>query len=225
LLSNGYFQKLDYSPSAFDHRHVFNMNFYYDLPFGPRKRWAGPSQVRRLIGGWYLGGIFSAQSGAPITLVESANAWGGAPQVESVNAGAIEIAPLTYSSGIHSGVTGSGGVGTTGNPASGGSGLNLFSNPQAVLADFRPILLSEDTRNGLNTVRGLSHWTLDLSLGKKTPVTEKISAVFTADFINVLNHVEFVDPALSMQTPNNFGVLTTQFGTPRAIQLGLRIEF
>ncbi len=225
LLSNGYFPKLDYSPSAFDHRHVFNTNFYYELPFGPGKRWAGPVALGRLTGGWYMGGIFSAQSGAPIILVESGNAWGGAPQVESVSAGAIEIAPLAYGSGVHSGVTGSGGVGTTGNPATGGSGLNLFSNPDAVLSDFRPIQLSVDGRNGLNVLRGLSHWNLDLSIGKKTRISEKVSAVLTADLINALNHVEFVDPALSLQTPSNFGVLTTQFGTPRAIQMGLRVEF
>lgn len=225
LLSNGYFPKLDYSPSAFDHRHVFNTNFYYELPFGPGKPWAGPKNLGRVIGGWYLGGIFSAQSGAPVTLVESGNAWGGAPQVESVSAGAIQVAPLTYSSGVHSGVAGSGGVGTTGNPATGGSGLNLFSNPAAVLSDFRPILLSVDGRNGLNTLRGLSHWNLDLSIGKKTRITERFSAVLTADLINALNRVEFVDPALSLQTPSNFGVLNTQFGTPRAIQLGLRVEF
>ncbi|MBV9743135.1 MAG: hypothetical protein JO099_05180, partial [Acidobacteriia bacterium] len=225
LLSNGYFPKLDYSPSAFDHLHVFNMNFYYELPFGPGKHWVGPRLLGQLIGGWYLGGIFSAQSGAPLTVVESGNAWGGAPQVESVNAGAIEIVPLSSSSGVHSGVSGSSGVGSTGNPATGGSGLNLFSNPAAVLADFRPILLSEDTRNGLNVLRGLSHWNVDLSLGKKTRITERVSGVFTADFINALNHVEFVDPTLSLQTPSNFGVLTTQFGTPRAIQLGFRIEF
>ncbi len=129
------------------------------------------------------------------------------------------------SSGVHGGVAGSNGVGTTGNPKTGGSGLNLFSNPAAVLSDFRPILLSVDGRNGLNTLRGLSHWTLDVSIGKKTTLTERTSAVFTCDLINALNHVEFVDPALSLQTPANFGVLTTQFGTPRAIQLGLRLEF
>jgi hypothetical protein len=74
-------------------------------------------------------------------------------------------------------------------------------------------------------LRGLYHWNLDVSIGKKTRITEKVSAVLTADLINALNHVEFVDPALSLQTPSNFGVLTTQFGTPRAIQLGLRVEF
>jgi hypothetical protein len=226
LVSNSYNLKLDYSPSAFDHKHTFNSNFFYELPFGPGKPWG--SSIRglgRVIGGWYIGGLFSAQTGAPTFVVESGNAWGGAPQVESVNAGAIAAQPVTYGSGVHSNVTGSNGVATTGNVSNHGSGLNLFSNPAAVFSDFRPILLSVDGRNGLNTLRGLSHRDLDLSLGKRTKLAENISTVFTCDLINALNHVEFVDPTLSLQTPANFGVINTQFATPRAIQLGLRVEF
>ena len=66
---------------------------------------------------------------------------------------------------------------------------------------------------------------MDASLGKKTQISDRVSAVLTGDFINVLNHVEFVDPTLSLQSGTTFGVLTTQFGTPRAIQVSLRVEF
>jgi hypothetical protein len=135
------------------------------------------------------------------------------------------LVQAAFAQGINSGIVGSSGVGTIGNPAVKGSGLNLFSNPAAVFTSFRPILLSADGRNGRDTLRGLSHWNFDLSAGKKTRITEGVSAVFTADMINVLNHVEFVDPALSLQTPATFGVLTTQYGTPRAVQLSLRVEF
>jgi hypothetical protein len=225
-MSNGYNLRLDYSPSAFDHKHTFNSNFFYELPFGPGRPFGRSKRaLRRVIGGWYIGGIFTAQSGAPTTVVESGNAWGGAPQVSSVSAGAIPLEPIADAGSVHTGVAGSSGIGTTGNPARGGSGLNLFGNPAAAFADFRPILLSVDGRNGLNTLRGLSHWNLDLSISKKTSVTERVSTVFTCDLVNALNHVEFVDPALSLQAPTNFGVITTQFGTPRAIQLGLRLEF
>jgi hypothetical protein len=122
-------------------------------------------------------------------------------------------------------VAGTNGIGTSGNPAAKGSGLNLFADPAQVFGSFRPILLSVDGRNGRDTLRGLSHWNLDVSVGKKTRVSEELAAVLTADFINVVNHVEFVDPVLSLQTLATFGVLTTQYGTPRAIQLSLRLEF
>jgi hypothetical protein len=215
VISSGYNFRLDRAPSAFDRTHVFNSNFFYELPLAKRK----------LIGGWYVAGIFSANTGVPLTVVESTSAWGGAPQIGSVSAGAIPIRTVAASPGINGNVVGSNGVGTSANPAVKGSGLNMFADPSSVFNSFRPILLSADGRNGRDTLRGLSHWNLDLSMGKKTRIREKVSAVFTADFINVVNHVEFVDPVLSLQTPASFGVLTTQYGTPRAIQLSLRLEF
>jgi hypothetical protein len=144
--------------------------------------------------------------------------------VGSVAAGAIPVRSIEKAS-VHSNVAGSDGIGTTGNPANRGAGLNIFADPAAVFNSFRPILLSVDGRTGRNRVRGLSRGNLDLSIGKKTTIAEDVKAVFTADFINALNHVEFVDPALSLQSPAGFGVITTQYGTPRAIQLSLRIEF
>jgi hypothetical protein len=157
-------------------------------------------------------------------VVQSTSVFGGAPQVGSVAAGSIPTRDIPSTS-VNANVTGSSGVGTAGSPASRGAGLNLFADPAAVFNSFSPILLSVDGRTGRNRVRGLARWNVDLSLGKKTQVTEGVSAVFTADFINALNHLEFVEPALSAQTPANFGVLTTQYGTPRAIQLSLRLEF
>jgi hypothetical protein len=122
-------------------------------------------------------------------------------------------------------VAGSAGVGTDGNPATGGSGLNLFANPQAVLADFRPIQVSQDTRSARGVLRGLPYWNFDLSLAKNTRVTERVAFLFSADFLNAFNHVVFNDPTLNMQDPASFGVLSSQANNPRAIQLGLRLEF
>ncbi len=73
--------------------------------------------------------------------------------------------------------------------------------------------------------RGLPRWNVDLSLGKRTRITESSQAVFSADFINALNRREFADPGLSLFNPAAFGVITAQFASPRQIQLGLRIEF
>ncbi|HJT88527.1 MAG TPA: carboxypeptidase-like regulatory domain-containing protein, partial [Bryobacteraceae bacterium] len=155
LVSNGYNLRLDYAPSAFDRTHVFSSNFFYDLPFGRGKLALRPG-LNKAVGGWYLGGIFSANSGVPLTVQESTSAWGGAPQVGSVPAGAIPIAAIDPRYGVNAHVAGSNGIGTSGNPARGGSGLNLFADPAAVFSDFRPILLSADGRNGRDVLRGLS---------------------------------------------------------------------
>lgn len=225
VIANGYNFRLDNAPAAFDRTHVFNTNFFYEVPFGKGKRWASSSKLNALLGGWYLAGIFTAHSAAPLTLQQSTSAFGGGPQIGTIPSGVIPLGPIPSDSGPHGNVPGSRGIGTAGNPATGGSGLNLFSDPAAVFTDFRPILLSADGRSGRNTLRGLSHWNLDASLGKKIRINDRVSAVLTGDFINVLNHVEFVDPTLSLQSVTSFGVLTSQYGTPRAVQVSLRMEF
>ncbi|MGH9817830.1 MAG: hypothetical protein ACRD6I_17295, partial [Candidatus Acidiferrales bacterium] len=90
-------------------------------------------------------------------------------------------------------------------------------------------LLTQDTRSGFGVLRGLPHWNVDFSLGKKTTVTERVGFVFTFDFLNVFNHVEFNNPSTDLGDPSSFGVLNSQFGGsqngPRRIQFGLRVEF
>jgi len=150
---------------------------------------------------------------------------------------------------VHSGVTGSGGVGTNGNPAAPtkGTGLNLFSDPAAVANSFRPVLLASDGRSGRsNPIRGLGHWNLDTSFGKNTAITERVHAIFTADLFNAFNHPIFCDPgatngnalstcggSLSLASSGlaNFGVISSQFvpanrtNGSRWIQLSIRFEF
>lgn len=120
---------------------------------------------------------------------------------------------------------GSGGVGTTGNPETGGTGLNLFDNPEAVFDSYRRVLISQDDRAGRATIRGLPRLNLDLSIGKRTRFTGTIEGVFTAEIVNVFNSLQFNNPGLNLASPASFGVITSQGNTPRQIQLGLRVEF
>ena len=115
------------------------------------------------------------------------------------------------------------GVGT--NAGGSGPGLNYFANPEVAYNSFRPILLSQDTRHGRGVLRGFPRWNLDLSIGKKTNITERIKTVFSFDMINALNRVEFADPAMDLRNRGAFGVITSQFASPRQIQAGLRFEF
>ena len=72
---------------------------------------------------------------------------------------------------------------------------------------------------------------MDVSIGKKTAITERVSTVFSADFFNITNHVDFANPTLDVNNRAAFGVITTQFvpanrtAGSRWIQLGLRVEF
>lgn len=221
---SSFFPNLDYGPSFFDHTHIANLTWYYELPFGPGRRFSTGSWVDKLIGGWFTGGILTAFSGAPLTVVQSTQVFGGGTTF-SFGTGAIPITKPKFGNEVHRNVAGSGGVGTAGDPARGGTGLNLFANPEAVFKSFRPIRLSEDTRSGRGVLRGLPHWNLDFSAGKAIALTEAVKLRFSFDFFNILNRVEFADPPLDLRNPADFGVLSAQFNQPRRLQFGLRIEF
>jgi hypothetical protein len=235
LQPNSFFPDAEYSPSTFDATHIFNADWVYDLPFGQGQKFANSSNtfVSKLISGWYTAGIHRASSGVPVTIVQGTQVWGGS-SILGNNSGVIGLPGGDFGTGIHSGVPGSGGIGVAGDPKTlptPGSGLNLFGDPEEVFNSVRRIRLSQDERSGRNALRGLGFWQTDVTFGKSTTLTEKVSLRFSVDLINAFNHVNFVDPIPSLQNQANFGVITTQRINntqnifARRLQFSGRIEF
>lgn len=230
-LQNAFFPDFDYGPSDFDRTHVFNGYFLYEIPVGFGHRLHGDG-VDKVLGGWFVNGIFRAASGLPIVVSQGVSALGGGSSLVSLS-GAVPLTdPGRLRTGVHQGIPGSNNVGTNGNLATGGSGINLFADPEGAFGNFRRILLSKDGRSGrANPLRGFSTWNLDLSLGKTTRLSEKVNARFSLDFFNVFNHVIFSNPTLDLTNPRAFGVVTQQTvptrreSSSRWIQFGLRVEF
>ncbi|MGH9850926.1 MAG: carboxypeptidase regulatory-like domain-containing protein [Blastocatellia bacterium] len=223
--SSSFDPDIDYGPSDFDRTHNVNANFVFDLPFGSGRRFGAGKRLDRLIGGWYVSGVYQAFSGAPLAVSQGAQVY-GAGLIFSPTTGAIPLRKPDYGNSVHGVVAGSGGVGTAGNPANPvpGSGLNLFANPEEVFKNFRRINLASDGRQGRGVLRGLPFWNLDFSLGKQTKVTERVKFALSFDFFNVINRVNFGAPSLSLTNPTTFGVITGA-GDPRRIQVGARVEF
>lgn len=235
---NSFNVNASYGPSIYDRRHLLTGDFVYQLPIGGSHRFHLTNRFDRALSGWYWSGIFEAYSGLPTTVSESAEVWG----VSSIIGAGVPAIPTVPSSRLkanfHSGVTGSNGIGTATDPANGGTGLNIFSDPAAAFADFRNINLSTDGRDGsANPFYGLGMWNFDMSVGKSTTIHEKVTMDFTAQFLNVFNHVNFQTPgeaatgALSLQIPSSFGEITNSFtpanrtNSARWIELGLRVSF
>jgi hypothetical protein len=134
----------------------------------------------------------------------------------------------TFGNSVHSGITGDPKtqVGINSNAAAGGTGLNLFADPLAVFNSFRPAMVGIDTTSGAGgQLRGLSRWNLDVALSRKFQFTERWSTTFSAQLFNAFNTVQFADPSVSLQSPQSFGVLSSQLNAPRIIQLGLHVDF
>jgi hypothetical protein len=231
--SNGFRPNVSWGPTIYDRTHTFTGLYVYNLPAGHGHlfHFNNPA-LDKFISGWYTSGIFTAYSGLPLKVTESGQVWGNGTLING-SVGEIPTQnPSNFGGGAHSGVSGSGGVGTSGDPANGGTGLNLFSNPATVLSSFRPVLISSDTHDGRsNPLRGLGFWNLDATLGKTTTIHENLRVDFSAQFLNIFNHVNFNNPSLNATNPSSFGVLSSEFVPAnrstgaRWIELGLRIEF
>lgn len=65
---NGYLSPLEYAISTQDRPHRFVISGLWELPFGRGKRLlnAAPTVVDKVVGGWQVQGIYTAQSGPPI---------------------------------------------------------------------------------------------------------------------------------------------------------------
>jgi len=227
VLPNSFDLYAEYGPSGFDIRHIFNGVWSYDLPFH-----SSNPVLKRIIGGWNVSGIYTARSGDPLVNNEGAQVWGCCLQLGNNTPMIPTASPDSFGVGVHSGVAGSSNTGTTGNPATGGSGLNIFSDPAAAYAKFRQVNIASDGRSGRgNPLRGLPRWNVDASIAKSTTITERIKFRLSFDFFNLFNHLDFANPAPSFAGQTSFGVISNQL-TPtsrtdgaRWIQIGARIDF
>jgi len=224
-----------YGPSLFDRTHVFNTIFNYDLPGGHGHKFSfGNNIADKFISGWYISGVFRAASGPPLTVVDGD--LGGGFFGNSINAiPTVGIGSL--GAGLHGTVCSTNGFGSNGDGpncagAPQGTGLNLFANPGAVAADFRPVDIATDGRDGTgNPIRGLGFWNLDSRVGKVTSFHERFKVEFSADFFNIFNHVNFFQPSMNLQNPATFGVISQELipanrtQGSRWIELGLRVSF
>lgn len=234
VMPNSFDLNAEYGPSPFDITHIVNSTFRYDLPFGKGRFFNTGGVLDRIVGGWYVSGIVTARSGDALTVNQGAGVWGGSLFL-GFTSGAIPTAdPNGFGNDVNRGVNGTNNIGTLGDPANRGTGLNLFGNPEQVFNSFRRVEISRDGRAGrANPLRGPSRWNVDMSLGKQTTIREDFKVTFLADFFNAFNNVIFANPTLDLNNSRAFGVLTTQFIAPeragtagsRWIQLGLRIEF
>ena len=206
---------LQYGPSLFDDRNIFNGIYDYQLPFGTGQRFSsGSGIVNKLIGGWYTAGILTVAGGTPLYATQGANYGAGLSAGETGSV--ADIRTGSVSAGVHD---------NAGAP-------NLFSDPATAATAFRVPLLSVDGRTGeANPIYGLGFWNFDMRLGKVTSITEGVKAEISVDAFNLFNNVNFNTPSLDPSNPATFGnisstlILTNHASSARYLQLGLRIEF
>ena len=74
-------------------------------------------------------------------------------------------------------------------------------------------------------MRGPGRVNVDFSLFKDINLTETINLQYRAEFFNVMNTPQFGLPNSTIGTNPSAGIITSIVGTPRQVQMGLRLSF
>jgi hypothetical protein len=225
----------NYGLQSYDVKFVYNIALYYTPKVFERQK----GVVGKVLGGWTFSPLLTAQSGNPFAPAYSeggctdCQAFGEVSTTSSAttafSTNAPAAAPYTGGSAAHynnAGTTGmvngvSTAVGTT-NP----TGINMFADPAAVLAEFRKCILGLDGNCGGYAMRGLPRWNVDLGVHKTIAAfREGMGADVSISFTNVFNHVVMGNPTMTVTTPSTFGRITSTASTPRNMEFGLRLHF
>jgi hypothetical protein len=186
----------EWARSSWDIRHVFQVAYVIELPFGRGKAygtdWHGGLDA--ILGGWAIEGYTRAQTGAP------ANIRSGR---DIANVGRTYQRPDAYC-----------------NPNSGPRTAEQWFNtsclgfPAAFTYGNAGALIAEE--------EGRFNW--DISVLKDFRVTEQHRLQFRAEFFNAWNHVAFQLPRENTLTSSSFGRISSATAS-RQIQLALRYLF
>ena len=224
---DNYYIENNYGPQSYDIKFIYNIAMYYS----PKIFTTQKGVLGKVLGGWTFSPLFTAQSGNPLNVSYSeggcseCQAFGEVSTTSSATTSFITAAqgtgPFTGGSSANYSVAGSGGVGTS-NPAR----VNMFTDPAAILGQFRKCILGFDTNCQSYPLRGVPRWNVDLGVHKTVSFfREGMGADLSFQFTNVLNHVVMGNPALSITSPATFGRMTGTANTPRNMEFGLRLHF
>ena len=222
--------KAAYGVDSFDYKFLYNLSLFYQPPVFRGQR----GVLGHVLGGWTFSPLFTAQSGAPAGVFYSEINCTGCQEFGEVantsasmgtfnGSEAVAMSPYTSTNSVKYGVFPTDGVGNR----TPNYGMNMFSSPSTVLAQFRPCVLGFDSScGGYGPMRGLPTWNMDVSIAKDLGFhKEQVGATFYVAITNVLNHFQPSNPALTITSPTTFGQITSQANTPRNMEFGIRAHF
>jgi hypothetical protein len=203
---DNYNQAADRSVESFDVPQRLVLNYSLALPVGKGQHWlsnAGDG-VDRVIGGWRLSSVTSFQVGYPLALTAQANDL-------SNSFGAVGIRPDRV-------------LGCDAKKTGGAiPRLNNWFNTACFVQPPTPFSFGDEGRvDSQLRGEGVDNW--DLSIGKDTKFSERVTAHFEAEFLNAFNRVQFGPPGLQAGS-SLFGVVSGALNNPREVQFALRLVF
>ena len=191
--------------AGFDRRHVLQMGWVYELPFGKNKMMAKTGVAAAVLGGWNVNGIFSAYTGTPFTIsgpAGSLNAPNNTATADQIN---LSVA----------------------RPGNVGPGQLYYDKAAFASVPSTEVRFGTSGRNILR-IPGILN--TDLNIQRAFRVKERVEIQFRGEAFNLANTSHFVSatggsPFSSTNVSSaSFMQVTTASGE-RQIRFGLRLQF
>ncbi len=163
-------QRAERGRSDFDIKYRFVFSPVYELPFGKDKPFMSQGFWSHLVGGWQVSGLFSAQTGNPLTPYYSGNVSGTLNNADRPN--------------------------VVGDPNNGPKTPQQWFN----LAAFATPAAGTFGNAGRNIINGPGLVNLDVAVVRTFHLTERMGAQFRAQAYNALNHPNFSFPNATMDS-------------------------
>jgi len=207
------------------------------LPFGKNKRFLNSGGVvDKFVGGWQVNGINRYQSGVPLSFFTSDPLFNEFLQLtgylgnlrlnptgqpfesdgpfidnrfgrQAINTGAF-ASPPQFGSGFNNNPSGA----AIGSPAY----TAYYADPLRFFGTLAP---------ALSNVHSQPFYSEDVSLLKKTRITETVTFELGAEAFNLFNRTYYFFPTTDLRDAGNFGFQSVGANNPRRVQLRLRLLF
>jgi hypothetical protein len=200
---NTYDLHAEYARANLDRRHVFNVNFVYELPyFAEQNGFKG-----KLLGGWQLSGIFYYYTGLGFSPATSSN--------DPAGLGLLGSSP----SGSRPDMICNPNISATHQlPPAVWFNAACFANP--------PAGVNRVGNAGRNTINGPSTTRLDATLAKNIRFSESKSLQLRWEVFNVFNHTNFTTFSSTNVTSSVYGQINlAATRDPRTMQLAAKFNF
>lgn len=183
--------------AGFDRKHVLQIGWVYELPFGKGKMFAKSGVPAAIIGGWQVNGVMAAYTGTPFTVTDSAvlNAPGN---LQTAN----QVAPVRLIGDV--------GPGTRYyDPASFATGtvVNTFGN------------------TGRNILRNPGLWNTDLNITRDFKIKERFTAQFRGEFYNFPNTSHFGGVSSGNVTAGSTFLSIRSASGERQVRFAVRLQW
>lgn len=185
----------------FDRTHRFVFSLVYQSP----KLRSGSPLLRQALSAWQFSGLAVAQTGVPVTVIDS-------------TAGSIYGNLTGFARAQCTGIS-PGSAGSTYNR------LNGYFNPAA----FAPAPVIGDGTGfgscGVGILRGPGQRNVDAAIQHDIPIRETGALQFRSEFFNLTNTPNFGAPVNDVAAGPAFGVISSTVSNPRIIQFALKYKF